>query len=190
MKNLINKTLFGRDLYSFAVAVGIVCLILGCSCGKNFDLSNIGKESNTTRTSSNSDNPFSTGSDDQIPPTSELESMVKDTTDDFAKAIDKNDFSDMREKASSDFQSQFSEQQMRDAFKQYVDNKKIVLPALHNALTTTPTFSPSPSIRTEHGLNILVLQGKFPSKPREVKFDVEYLNRDGEWKLLKYVVNM
>jgi hypothetical protein len=142
MKNLINKTLFGRDLYSFAIALGIVCLILGCSCGKNFDLSNIGKESNTTRTSSNSDNPFGSNGDSDVPPTAEIVSLLKDTTDDFAKAIDKNDFSDMRDKASSDFQSQFSEQQMKDAFKQYVDNKKIVLPALNNALTTTPTFCP------------------------------------------------
>ena len=160
MKNLINTLLFGRDKFSFLIALGIVCAIaLGCSCGKDFDLSNIGKESNTTRTSSNSDSPFSTG-DDEIPAPSELESLVKDTTEDFAKAIDSNDFSTMRENASSDFQSQFSEQQMQDAFKQYVQNKKIVLPVLNNALTQTPTFSPAPSIRKEKGLSILVLSVK------------------------------
>lgn len=191
MKNLINTIFFGRDKFSFLIALGIVCaIVLGCSCGKDFDLSNLGKESNTTRTSSNSDNPFSTGSDDEIPPPSELESLVKDTTEDFGKAVDNNDFSTMRENASSDFQSQFSEQQMRDAFKTYVDNKKIVLPALNNALTTTPVFSPPPSFRSEKGMNILVISGKFPSKPRELRFETEYIKRDGEWKLLKYVVNM
>lgn len=188
MKNLINTLLFGRDKFSFLIALGIVCAIaLGCSCGKDFDLSNIGKESNTTSTSSNS---TTNGSDEDIPAEGDLESLVKDTTDDFQKAIDSNDFSTMRENASSDFQSQFSEQQMEDAFKQYVQNKKIVLPVLNNALTQTPTFSPAPSIRTERGLNILVLSGSFPSKPRVLKFETEYIKRDGEWKLLKYVVNM
>jgi len=191
MKNLINTLLFGRDKFSFLIALGIVCAIaLGCSCGKDFDLSNIGKESNTTRTSSNSDGPFSKGGDEDLPSASEQESLVKDTTEDFAKAIDSNDFSTMRENASSDFQSQFSEQQMQDAFKQYVDNKKIVVPVLNNAMTQTPTFSPAPSIRTERGMNILVLSGSFPSKPRVLKFETEYIKRDGEWKLLKYVVNM
>lgn len=191
MKNLINTLLFGRDKFSFLIALGIVCAIaLGCSCGKDFDLSNIGKESNTTRTSSNSDGPFSKNDGEDLPSAGEQESLVKDTTEDFAKAIDSNDFSTMRENASSDFQSQFSEQQMQDAFKQYVDNKKIVLPVLNNALTQSPTFSPAPSIRTERGMNILVLSGSFPSKPRVLKFETEYIKRDGEWKLLKYVVNM
>jgi hypothetical protein len=191
MKNLINTLLFGRDKFSFMIALGIVCAIaLGCSCGKDFDLSNIGKESNTTHTSSNSDNPFSKGSEEDIPSQSELESLVKGTTEDFQKAIDTNDFSEMRGNASSDFQSQFSEQQMEDAFKTYVNNKSIVLPVLKNALSSTPTFSPAPSFRTEKGLNILVISGQFPSKPRVLKFETEYINRGGEWKLLKYVVNM
>ena len=116
--------------------------------------------------------------------------MIKETTADFARAIDSNDFHDIYQKSSSDFQKTYTEDQMKSAFKVFVDKKKLILPSINKVPDSRAEFSPAPSIRTENGLDILVLTGKFPTKPFPVKFEYEYVKRGGQWKLLKLVVNM
>ena len=125
-----------------------------------------------------------------MPSESALQAMVKETTSDFADAIENDDFSEIYAKSSQDFQSTYTQDQMRNVFKTFIDKRAQVLPSLRKAATTNAVFSPPPSIRTEKGLSILVLEGSFPSKPFAVKFEYEYVYRDGEWKMLKLVVKM
>lgn len=127
---------------------------------------------------------------DKVPPDAELQSMVKETTADFANAIDTEDFSKLYSKASSDFRSTYTVGQAKNAFSTFIDKKDAVLPSLKNAGGTSATFSRPPTIRTEKGLNILVAEGQFASKPYPVKFEYEYVWRDDGWKMLKLVVNM
>ena len=194
MKNLITKIFSGKDdKFSGMIAFGIVALIaLGCSCGDKFDLSNLGKNDNSNRTANSAkDNPFGEPTDgDGVPSETVIQSMIKETTADFAKAIQSEDFSDLYNKSSSDFQSTYTEDQMKDVFKTFVTIKKRILPSLNKVPGLTADFSPSPSIRTEKGLQILVVNGQFPSKPYAVKFEYEYVKRGGEWKMLKLNVKM
>ena len=195
MKNLLTQLIFGKNTaVSGVLALGLIALVaLGCTCGKNLDLGNIGKNDNTASTSSNTastDTPFSDSDDGKVPAASQLQSMVKETTADFADAIESGDFTEIYDKASSDFQSTYTKDQMQNVFKTFIDKKRLVLPSLNKAATTDATFSPSPSIRTEQGLSILVLTGNFPTKPIPVKFEYEYVLRGGEWKMLKLVVKM
>lgn len=127
---------------------------------------------------------------DKVPPDADLQSMVKETTSDFANAIDTEDFSRLYSKASSDFQSTYTVDQAKTAFQSFIDKKDLILPSLKSASSSTPSFSPVPSIRTEKGLNVLMLKGELPSKPYAVKFEYEYVWRDSAWKLLKLVVNV
>ena len=127
---------------------------------------------------------------DKVPPDTELQSLVKETTSDFANAIETEDFSKLYAKASSDFKSTYTVEQAKNAFSTFIDKKDAILPSLKNASSSNATFSPAPSIRTEKGLNILVVNGEFASKPYPVKFENEYVWRDGGWKMLKLVVNM
>ena len=127
---------------------------------------------------------------DKVPPDADLQSMVKETTADFANAIETEDFAKIHSKASSDFQSTYTVAQAKAAFGTFIDKKDAVLPSLKNAASTTATFTTPPAIRTEKGLNILVLKGEFPSKPYPVKFEYEYVWRDGGFKMLKLVLNM
>ena len=127
---------------------------------------------------------------DKVPPDAEIQSMIKETMADFANGVDTEDFSKIHSKASSDFQSSYTPTQMKDAFGSIIDKKNLALPSLKNAGSVTAAFSPAPSIRNEKGLNILVLTGEFPAKPYPVKFEFEYVWRDGGWKLLKLKVNM
>ncbi|HVF47169.1 MAG TPA: hypothetical protein VNA17_06360 [Pyrinomonadaceae bacterium] len=186
MKNLFNNIFFGTNAkLSGLIALAVVGTIaLGCNC-KDLNLAN----------SSNSDAPSSpaanttTGSN-TVPSNSEVEQMVKETTAQFADAVNSGDFSDLYENASSDFQSTYTVDQVKTAFKTYTDKKSFVVPILRKVQSSNATFSPSPSIRTEKGLNILVASGTFPTKPVKARFDYEYVNRGGDWKLLKLVINL
>ncbi|MGD9562574.1 MAG: hypothetical protein AB7F88_10760 [Pyrinomonadaceae bacterium] len=188
MKNFASSLLFGTDsrlsgLIAFAI-VGAIAL--GCTCDKKFTTSDDSPDASNTSTASNT----TTSDTGGIPGDSTLQSLVKETTADFAQAIDDGDFAELHSKSSTDFQRTYTKDQMNNVFKEFIAKKKLILPSLNKADDTTAEFSPSPSLREENGLDILVLTGKFPTKPLNVKFEYEYVKRGGEWKLLKLVVNM
>jgi hypothetical protein len=196
--NSLFKTLFlARDARGggFAAAIVLGLIVLGCTCNK--DLANLGKDSDAppAANASNTSRPSSTTDDDdadsgQIPADITLQQIVKDTTADFAYAIENDDFSEIYSKSAPDFQKEYSEKEMREAFKTFIDKKRLILPSITKAPETRAEFSPAPMIRTENGLEVLVLNGRFPTKPFPVKFEYEYVKRDGEWKMLKLVINM
>jgi hypothetical protein len=181
MKRTINNLIFGGDVkVSGAIALSIILLVaLGCTCGKSFDFNS--SQSN----SSKGDSPFpSKSGDGDMPSKSEIQSMLKETAADFASAVESEDFSTFYSKASKDFQSTFTEDQVKDGFKSYIEKKKLILPSLQKMQTTDADFTTDPYLRTEQGQSILVLNGNYPTKPHNIKFDAEYILRDGEWKLL------
>ena len=189
MKNSFHQFIFGRgNLISGLIALTIVLSVaLGCTCGKSFDLGNLTKSDNSNRTS---DDPFKTGSDGDVPSDSVCQSLVKDTTRLFEQAVDSGDFSDLYDNSSTDFQNSYKLDEVATAFKTFTDNKSRVVPILKKALDMDPEFSPSPSIRTEKGLKILVLNGKFDTKPTNVQFEYEFVSRGGNWKMLKLVIKI
>lgn len=193
MKSIFASVLFGKNnLISGIIAIGVVASIaLGCNCGKNLDLGSTSSSDNSSTTTSNTSSDDSTfKSDGSVPPISSCETMVHDLTSDFADAIRSNDWSDIYSKSSTDFQSSYTEQQMKDAFKVFVNNKGRVTPVLDKSSSMTPDFSPAPYIRTEKGLSILVLNGKFATKPVPMTFEYEFVQRSGEWKMLKLIVKL
>lgn len=193
MRKFLKNLAFGSDArLSGLIALGIVAAIaLGCTCGKGFNLEDLAKNSNSSSTSNSSkDSPFGDDDSDGVPSDAVLQSMVRETTEDFTKAIDTNDFSEIYENASTDFQSTYTQEQMKDVFKTFVTQKRVVMPILNKAAGMSPTFSPTPSIRTENGLSILVINGKYATKPVPVNFEYEYVKRGGEWKMLKLIVKL
>jgi hypothetical protein len=140
MKKIVKDIFFGKNpLVSGVVAMGVVAsLALGCNCGKTFDLANLAKNASTANTSSNTV-PDTERDESSVPSESEVESLVKDTTAEFADAIESNDFSDLYANASSDFRSTYSEDEIKKAFKTYVDKKRIVL-----YLSQRASFRPNP----------------------------------------------
>ncbi|HUR99410.1 MAG TPA: hypothetical protein VMZ26_15200 [Pyrinomonadaceae bacterium] len=186
MNNFVSKVIFGRDNLSGICALCIIALIaLGCTCGKNLDLSNLRKNSNSASTSSSDD-----ADTDGVPEKAYLDSIIAETTADFNYAITLNDFSKMYAKASSDFKHTYTEEQFKDYFQDFVKKKKVIAPILAKAVTMEPDLSPEPSIRSEQGLDILVVKGKYATKPVPVTFEYEYVKRNDEWQLLKLVVKL
>lgn len=197
MKDHCENLVTGNNSFAggFAALFIIALVALGCTCNKGFDLSNLssGSSNNSTDTPTNSkpstsDEPISTT--DGAPSTSVVEGLVKETLSEFARAVDTKDFSDIYESASTDFKSTYTLDEMSRFFKSYTDKRSVVLPILKKIPATNADFSRDPSVRSEKGLKILMAAGEFKTKPYKVRFDFEYVMRDGEWKLLKLVINV
>ncbi len=187
MKTFVSKIVFGRDNLTGILALCIIGLIaLGCTCGKNLDLGNLAKDADSPSKNSSDDSDTDTG----LPSKDLLDALVAETTADFNYAITLNDFSKMYEKASSDFKNTYTEQEFKNFFKDFVDKKRVITPILAKSVTMDPEFSPEPAIRTEKGSEILVVKGKYPTKPVPVTFEYEYVKRNDQWKLLKLVVKL
>ncbi len=199
MKDLVSRILFGKDAkVSGLIALTVVGLIaLGCSCGKDIDFSKLGSNSNSGNSNTNANSRVketaSTDDDEDsgdVPSDSEVERLVKDTTSEFSEAVESGDFNQIHSNASKDFQDTYTVDEMAEAFKSYSEKKSVVVPILNKVGNSDAEFTKPPSIRTEKGLKILVANGKFPTKPYNVRFDYEYVMRDGDWKLLKLIINI
>ena len=182
MKTLVHTLIFGRNAtLSGAIAFGIVMLIaLGCTCGKNFDLGNSSSSDSSTTSSNTSGDENDTG----VPDDATAKALVKTTTASFANAVSTEDFSQIYADSSDNFKKTFTEQQMKEQFKVFIDQKSRVTPILSKATTMEPQFTDKPSIREEQAEKILVLKGKYATKPLPVNFDYEYVKRFGQWKML------
>ena len=158
----MNKLNFGKNKTSAVVVVLILFLIaLGCS-----------------------------GEKPAAPPTeAEAQTLVKNTTAEFANAIEKEDFKAFRENSSKEFQSQFSDEQVKTTFKSFTEQKELIVPILRDASKMNPKFTTPPALREEKGYSILVTNGSFDTKPA-TKFTNEYVYQDGKWKLLTVNIQM
>jgi hypothetical protein len=174
---------------AFWALLTIVLVTVGCNfqLGKNSTSdSGIGSSSASPSYSPAGES----GSEAKLPPIEDITRMVKDTTAEFADSVESGNFESLYENASPDFQTTFTLDQLTEAFKSYTEKRSIVVPILRKVQDANAEFQPTPRIRNEQGLDILVATGKFPTAPYNVRFDYEYVHREGEWKLLKLVVNM
>jgi hypothetical protein len=178
MKAPLSNPIFRTDnrLSGLISLVFVLAVALGCG--------NLGKNSNS---SANSGNLVAEDTGD-MPGEELLNALVKETTADFAYAISTEDFSKMHEKASKDFQSQYSAEQMKDVFKAEIKSKKQLLPLLAKLISMKPTYSPAPYIRTEGNTPILVVHGSYSTEPKPLNFEYEYVKRNSQFRLLKLVL--
>lgn len=131
------------------------------------------------------------GGKPEMPPESTTQSLIKTGITDLADAVDKGDFKAFRDKASADFQSSFTEAQLKSTFQKYIDQKDVIVPLLKKAAGKDVKFSPAPSMREEKGNYILVANGNIELNDedvKELKVEFEWVWRDGAWKLLKIKV--
>ncbi len=192
MKNLVHEIIFGKNvMLSGLVALAVVATVaLGCNCNKNLDLADFATNDQSTNNSNTASAPTTKPAADSAPSESEVETLVKETTSQFAESVASGDFSDLYADSSADFKVTYTIEEIKEAFKVYTDKKKVVLPVLNRVDAARADFEETPSIRTERNLNILMAKGKFPTKPYTVSFDYEYVMREGEWKLLKLKINI
>jgi hypothetical protein len=177
MKNLLNNLIFGRDnRLSGALALGLVLSVaLGCTCGKSFDFN--------SNSSSSSNSVF--GGDNDSVDDNLAKATVKATTAEFANAISTEDFSGLYNETATEFRSQYTEDQLKNEFRDFIKQKRNLLPILAKAVSIDPEFTDGPSTRSEGSQTVLSASGKYATKPMPVTFKYEYLKREGKWWLLR-----
>lgn len=112
----------------------------------------------------------------EIPPDAELQRLASESVGLLAEAINRNDFGGFRAHVSRLWQSQVTEEQLREAFKEFME-KRIDLTPLKNE---TPVFSQKPALDENGALN---LQGYYATSPDQVRFELSFIYEHPQWKL-------
>lgn len=145
-------------------------------------------------TSSKKDSDDRTDSDKRssgdMPADSEVNALVKNTTADFADAVENEDFSDFMANTSTEFQAQFTPDRMSQVFSTFLEKKEAAVPILRNAVNSQPQYSPPPKIETKQGKQVLVANGKLPAGNYTVNFEYEYVQNGSDWKLIKIQIKL
>ena len=196
MRKTLNEFINERKaLLDGSIALAIVLFIaLGCTCGKNFDLGNLGKENSDNRTVANIETTPDRKPDDttteppltradaskgEMPEEDELQYMTKTTLLDFNDAIQKADFSDFHDHISETWQKQLSAERFKQEFQSFID-KGVDISAISSEKAD---FSPAPDIEGAGRMKMLVLKGSYDISPAPTTFELKYIPEGKEWKL-------
>ena len=121
--------------------------------------------------------------ENEVPTERALEALVKGSLLTLNDANVTGNYSVMHAKLSRPFREQFSVEKFRAAFKQFrVENTDYDIIA-----AMAPTYDPKPAIDKD---GTLVVKGTFPTEPSRVRFDLEFIPSEGEWKLITIQVKM
>ena len=177
MRNFLSTLFFGKDpLLNGLFLITILSLAaLGCT--------NLAKNENSSSTSNSTLEGDSDMPDDRL-----LKATVKLTTAEFANAISTEDFAKLHKNASTEFQNQYSVEETKNIFADAIKNKRALLPMLAKLVSMDPEFTEPPSIRREQNRPILVVKGRYDTKPRPLEFEYEYVKQFGSYKLLKLIL--
>lgn len=118
-----------------------------------------------------------------MPDEAAQQQLVADTLHAFAASINGDDFGILHQTAAQPFQDQISVDTLRTQFEGFVE-EKVDLSVLD---TLTPAIDSSSAIDAN---GILHLTGSYPTKPSRVNFDLQYMQEDGEWKLVSINVQV
>jgi hypothetical protein len=118
----------------------------------------------------------------EMPPDAELQDLARRTMMDLNDAIQSGDFTAFHKKTVKKLQEQKTPEQLKDAFKDFVDN-----PENSNFKSISgmkATFEPAPKFETYGDDQALSLNGSYPTAPKVTKFEFKYFKEDGSWKLV------
>ncbi len=119
-----------------------------------------------------------------IPNDPDLMVLVNNSMQLFAQAVKNDDFSTFYSSVSKLWQSQITQEQIRDVFQSFID-KKVDITVLKE---TNPVFSEKPVI-DENG--ILILRGNYYYQNyAPVNFQVKYIYEYPNWKLMGIKVTL
>lgn len=192
MKKFVHKICFGQDSKLTVLMVLLIFAFAGLGCGtikKALDEAQSNSKKDTKTGGPNSSGAPVSGSKDSSSSgnvsDAEVASLAQDTIQQFADAVEAEDFTEFRENVSTPFKEQFSPDAFKGAFNAFINVKKNVVPILRSTRKMTPTFSPEPAVSTEAGNRILDVNGRYQTTPLPTNFELQYVDEDGEWKLSK-----
>ena len=113
---------------------------------------------------------------DVMPAESEITRLAHGGICLLARAIARDDFSELYDSISKRWQAQMSREELRNSFSTFIE-KKIPLIAVEGK---KPQFTASPRF-DDHG--VLVTEGRYDADAFQAIFHLEFWNEDAQWKL-------
>ncbi|MDB5488921.1 MAG: hypothetical protein JWQ58_2636 [Reyranella sp.] len=119
----------------------------------------------------------------KVPSDRVLETLVKTSLLTLNDANVTGNYSVLHAKLSKPFRQQFSPEKLKETFREFNKNNADfdIIAAM------TPTYDPRPVV---DGDGKLVVKGSFPTEPSRVRFELEFIPSDGEWKLIRIHVKV
>ena len=119
----------------------------------------------------------------KVPSERALEALVKATLLTFNDANVTSNYAVFHAKLSKPFREQFPVERLARRFQEF--NKKHIDFDIVAALK--PTYDPAPEVNDD---GKLLVKGRFPTEPKQVYFDLQFIPSDGEWKLISINVKI
>ena len=119
----------------------------------------------------------------RVPSERALEALVKATLLSFNDAAVTGNYAVFHAKLSKPFREQFSVERLARRFQDF--SKKHIDFDIVAALK--PTYDPAPKVDDD---GKLLVKGHFPTEPKQVYFDLQFIPSDGEWKLISINVKI
>ncbi|MEZ5346741.1 MAG: hypothetical protein R2681_14415 [Pyrinomonadaceae bacterium] len=199
MKKFLNGLVNGGSSLSngFIALVIIGLIALGCTCNKDLGLSSDSNSSSDKKTETSGDDLFGDKksedkekekeeySKDKVPSSDASQEIAKTTLLNFNDAVTSGDFSDFHKTIAKSWQRSSRPSTFEKGFSEFIE-KKVNIGAIRSQ---EADFSPSPKIDKKYGQQVLFLEGRYDIRPRPVKFKLEYIFEDDDWKLVLIDVN-
>ncbi len=216
MKNLLYKMVNGRGAKFNLLLILALIFSIGIGCQGSFSTGNTNSEttdraeanrktdnnsaensienvrkidSSNTETSNDDSDDESVEENDasklEIPSNEQLIAMTDEAMQNFEKAASSGDFSNFYDTISNPWKKETSPGDLKSGFKIFVDNPSDVA----KIRSMKPEITGTPNIKKELGFDMLNVDGKYATSPRNVKFEIKYLPEEKEWKLAYLRVN-
>jgi hypothetical protein len=113
----------------------------------------------------------------KVPSETELKSMTLDTLLTFNKGVQAKDFTGFYKEIAKLWQEQTSPEKLQGLFQDFIDKKLDISPIKK----LEPVFNKPAEINSD---DVLVINGYYPTTPKRVVFRLQYLQEEGDWKLV------
>ena len=119
----------------------------------------------------------------KVPSDRVLEALVKSSLLSLNDANVTGNYAVLHAKLSKPFREQFPPEKLKATFREFQTNGADfdIIAAM------PPAYDPAPVV-DEDGK--LVVKGSFPTEPSRLRFELEFIPSDGEWKLIRIYVKV
>ncbi|HVF70684.1 MAG TPA: hypothetical protein VM940_03655 [Chthoniobacterales bacterium] len=113
----------------------------------------------------------------KVPSETELKSMTLETLLTFNKGVQAKDFTGFYKDIAKLWQEQTTPEKLQGLFQDFIDKELDISPIKK----LEPVFNKPAEINSD---DVLVVNGYYPTTPKRVVFKLQYLQEQGDWKLV------
>jgi hypothetical protein len=118
----------------------------------------------------------------KVPPEKELQALAQESLLAFDRAVQAKDFTEFHKYISALWRKEITPAKLQGIFQPFIDQEVTI----SGIADLEPIFTQSPAIEDK----LLVLRGRYPTRPAKVEFQLKYVNEQKAWKLAGIRVNL